>query len=200
MTLLAIAQAVAKNAGIEVPASITNSDPDHILLVQFINEAGAEVARRVDWGVLRKTATLTGDGAAKVFDLPADFDRFGIGLSVMGGDGAVRGSLTADEWFMLEPAVGAPRYYYLQGAKISLYPFLKAADTARIQYQSKNWTSAGAKMTVGTDTPIIPGALLESGALWRWRRHVGKSYADHVGEFEAQLVDLARNDSGVRLP
>lgn len=202
MSFLTVMQSVAKNAGVEPPAAISASDPDAVLIGQFINEAGQEVARRVDWGVLRKTHTITGDGFASEFDLPADFERFPLGLNIMAGINPVRGSLTSDEWLSLSPIAGTPRYFYLRGSKIAFYPFPRSGEAVRVQYQSKNWAVNGTatKLTSNNDTSMVPEALLETGAVWRWRRHVGKDYSDHVGEFEAQLVDLARNDSGVRLP
>jgi len=204
MTFITMMQTVAKNAGVEVPTSIAATDPDHILLGQFINEAGQELARRIDWGVLRKTATLTGTGALLAHTLPDDFDRFSIGLSVVAGVQPVRGSITSDEWMSLPPVEGTPRYYYLAGRSISFYPFLRTGGTARVQYQSKNWAATGAtpsaRLTQQTDTTVLPEPVLETGAIWRWRRHIGKDFADHLAEFEAQLVDFARADSGVRLP
>lgn len=202
MSFLTVMQSVAKNAGVEPPNSIVASDPDAVLLGQFINEAGQEVARRVDWGVLRKTHTLTGDGSTAEFDLPPDFERFPLGLNVTAGMSAVRGSLTSDEWLPLALVVGTPRYFYLRGTKIAFYPFPRSGEAVRVQYQSKNWAVNGTatKLTSNNDVSVVPEGLLETGAIWRWRRHVGKDFADHVGEFEAQLADLARNDSGVRLP
>ena len=65
MTLLTIGAALAKNVGMSVP-DIMISSPERKWLeaVQFANETGEELARRVDWGQLQDTATLTGTGAA----------------------------------------------------------------------------------------------------------------------------------------
>ena len=57
-----------------------------------------------------------------------------------------------------------------------------------------------ASLKIDTDTAMIPEDLIEMGATWRWRRHVGKDYADQVAEFEAALGDRAKGDSAVRLP
>lgn len=204
MTLLSIVQAVAKNAGIEVPTSITSKDPDHVKLVQFVNEAGLELARRVDWGVLRRTTTITGSGTSGAVDLPTDFDRLTVGMSVVSGIHAVRGSLTPDEWLSLQPVEGTPRYFHLRGQQICFYPYPGTDASVRIQYQSRNWAVSNSNptdvLTLGDDVAVISSRLIETGALWRWRRHVGKDFSDYLSEFEAQLVDLARADSGTRLP
>lgn len=200
-TFLSIMQSVAKNAGIEVPTTTSANDPDHVKLAQFINEAGQELSRRVDWGPLRKTATLNGSGSPSAYAMPADFDRLPLGLSVMVDMNAIRGSLTPDEWFSLSPSMGSPRYFYLSGARLSFYPYPPDDASIRVQYQSRNWVNGDkSSLDLDSDTPVISANLISMGAVWRWRRHVGKDYSDQVAEFEAALVDRARSDSAVRLP
>ena len=204
MNMLAMMQAVAKNAGIEVPISLDNTDANHVLMVQFLNEAGEEVARRVDWGALRKTATLSGTGSADSFPLPDDYDRLPPGLSVISSGAPVRGSVTADEWLFLTPIAGDPRYFYLAGSRVAFYPYLRSGAAATVQYQSTNWALSDVgpqgAMVIAEDRALVPDDLLVAGAIWRWRRHVGKDYADHTAEFEAMLADRARFDGGVRQP
>lgn len=204
MNMLAMMQAVAKNAGIEVPISLDTDEPNHVLMVEFLNEAGAEVARRVDWGATRQTAALTGTGAAANYPLPDQFDRLSPGLSVVSNASPVRGSLTADEWLSLTPVAGEPRYFYLAAGRIAFYPFLRTAATATVQFQSSYWALSDVgpqeAMVIAEDRALVPSDLLVSGAVWRWRRHVGKDFADYVAEFEAMLSDRARFDGGVRQP
>lgn len=202
MTFLSIMKSVAVNAGIEVPSTTGANDPDHVKLAEFINEAGQELVRRVDWGPLRRTATLTGTGTASDYQIAPDFDRLTMGMNVAFGMNAVRGSLTPDEWFSLVPTQGSPRYYYLKGTRLALYPYPAAGAAVRVQYQSSQWVNngSGSSLTVDNDTAMVPEDLIEMGAVWRWRRHVGKDFADQLAEFEAALVDRARGDSAVRLP
>lgn len=202
MNFLSIMKAVAVNAGIEVPTTTGSSDADHVKLAEFINESGRELVRRVDWGPLRKTATITGTGTATDYQIAPDFDRLTMGMNVAFGMNAVRGSLTPDEWFSLPPVEGAPRYYYLKGSRLAFYPYLASGAVVRVQYQSSRWVNNGAKSTleVDSDTAMIPHDLVKMGAVWRWRRHIGKDFADQLAEFEAALVDRARGDSAVRLP
>lgn len=200
MSFLTIMQSVAKNAGIAPVTTTGSANPDHVKLAQFINDAGAEIARRVDWSALRNTATLTGTGADVAHSIAVDFDRLPDGLCVKTSDGPVRGSLTADEWFSLTAIQGTPRYFYLKAATLSLYPYLASAATASVMYQSKNWVSGADTMTADGDAALIDEKLIETGAVVRWRRHIGKDYADHMAEFEAMLADRARFDGGVRAP
>lgn len=201
-TYLSIMQAVAVHAGIEPMSTVVGDDPDCLLIGRFVNEAGAEVAQRVDWSVLRRSMTLPGTGRAGAYALPADFARLTPGLSVSCGWSPVRGSLTADEWAACPAGMtGMPRYFILSSGRLEFWPCPRATDTLTVTYQSGNWALSGADvMTVGADAPLIPDDLLVLGALWRWRRHVGKDYADHMAEFEARLSARAAADSGARQP
>lgn len=202
MNFLEILQAVSRNAGIREPQAIDTGDTDQIKLTQFINEAGAEAVRRVDWGALRKAATITGTGSASDHSIASDYSRMSIGSSVSCDGNLIRGSLSPDEWFSLTPVSGDPRYYYLRGDRIAFYPYLGSGKTAHVQYQGENWVNSGAKdrLSLADDTALIPDTLLVLGGVWRWRRHVGKDYADHMAEFEAALMDEARFDAGMRSP
>lgn len=202
MSLIDIAKAVARNVGIEPPSSVFSStDPDEYKLVQFSNEAGREIARRVDWSTTRKTITLDGTGANDDFALPEDFSRLTVGMAVSVAGAPVRGGVSPDEWFSLEPSEGTPRYFRLIGQAMSFYPFPAAATPVRVSYQSKYWHDGGSDVwTDNTNVGLIPEELIEKGTIWRWKRHIGADYQDYLAEFEASLADFARFDDGARLP
>lgn len=196
MTFLTVMRALAINASTDRPTTTGGNDDDEVKFREFINEAGAEIARRVDWGSMRKVATLAGPGA-----IAPDYDRMARGLAVVANGEPVRGSLTQDEWFGLDPVPGDPRFFYLQGDQIAFWPTLTGGNTARVQYQSKNWVSGDkSEMTADSDTALFPEELLEAFALVRWRRHIGKDFSDNLAEAEAMLADRASFDGGVRLP
>lgn len=201
MTFLSITQAVAKNAGIAVPTTTGSNSTDIVKITEFVNEAGKEIARRVDWAALRSTATITGNGTSAAQTIAAGFDRLARGLNVIADSEPVRGSLTSDEWFGLPATEGQPRFYYLINAQIAFWPYLANLDTASVLYQTKNWVSTGEEEMEGdSDTALFDEGLVIAGAIWRWRRHVGKDYSDQMAEFEAMLADRASFDGGVRTP
>jgi hypothetical protein len=206
MSYLTVMQAVAANAGIRIPATAVLDEPDQIKLGQFINEAGQEIIRRVDWSVLRTITSLASTGTDDEYAIADDFARLAIGPSVLVDGTPMRGSLTPDEWFSLEAAAATSsspaRYYYLRANNLSFYPYPASGSTIRVQYQSLNWVNDGdaAVLELDADEPMISESLLTLGGIWRWRRHVGKDYADHMAEFESVLIDEARFDSGIRSP
>lgn len=190
MSLLTACQAIAKTVGLSVPDQIFSSNQrEWVEAIQFANEAGSEVARRVDWGALTSSSTLTGDGTNKTHTLPADYDRLTLGGSL----GGVR-PLSRAEWDTLTPVEGTPRYYLLEGSEITLWPYLANAATLDLSYQSKNWSSAGSSFMADTDTVLFDQELLEACLVVRWRRQKGMDYADFEAEYEAMIADRAAFD------
>lgn len=202
MTLLTIAQDVARNTALDVPATASGSTAREIInVVQFINDTGLELARRVNWGALRATTTITGTGVNANFALPAYYLKLIEGGAVFAGSVAVRGGLSPDEWAALTPIEGTPRFYRLRGSSISFYPFLANAATASVNYQSTAWASNGTdRLLLDAETSLIPEDLLVKGAIWRQRRHVGQDFADQIAEYEAALADYAAYDARDRSP
>lgn len=202
MTLLTIAQTVAKNASIEPPDTVQSDDDDALKLVQFINEAGQECARRVDWSVLRKITTITGTGFDAMYPLPTDYDRLvrGMNMRITGG-AAVRGGLSAEEWFSLDNVAGTPRFYRIAAKQVGFFPYPDEGLGIKIQYISGNWVSGDkALLANDTDTALIDEKLIAKGATWRIRRHIGADFSDQLAEFEAILADLAKADGAERIP
>lgn len=200
MTVLSICQALAKDVGRAVPdVVVTNGHRDWVEAVNMSNATGEELARRVDWGQLTETTTLTGDGTNKEFTLPEGFSRIVRGEGVRGANGAVR-PLTRAEWASLTPSEGVPRYFLLENNKITLWPYLADGETATVYYQSENWCSNGGKAwTADTETPLIDIDLMTKGLIVRWRRQKGMQYADQEAEYEAAIADMANFNDRSRL-
>ena len=199
MTLLSVCQSLAKNVGMAVPTAVaSNTAREWVEAVDFANKTGEELARRVDWGQLTETATLTGDGTNKVYDLGASFSRLTQGVAINGAGGAIR-PLTRAEWNTLTPVQGVPRYFLLEGNEVTLWPYLANAVTATATYQTKAWTSAGTTFMADTDTSLIDEEILTKGLIVRWRRQKGMDYADFEAEYEAALQDFANYDDRSRL-
>ena len=201
MSLLSIARSIAINAGIAIPSEVLSStEPDAQKIVQFTQEAGEEIARRVDWGALRKSATITGTGSNDAFSMPADFARLVAGNSLTTGGVPIRVGISADEWNSLTPVSGTPRYAILFGSSISFYPYPILGTTISASYQSKSWCGGGTSWASDSDVGLIPEVLIEQGAKWRWLRQIGADYQDQLAEFESALSGYAKADDGMRLP
>lgn len=201
MTLLSIARSIAVNTGTPIPATVLSSvDPDALKIVEFTQAAGEEIARRVDWGALRDTVTITGTGSNDDFALPTDFARLVPGNSVTVGGIPVRVGISADEWNSLTAVPGTPRYARLIGSSISFYPYPTLDMTINVAYQSKNWCGNGTAWGSDGDIGLVPEVLIQQGAMWRWRRQIGQDYQDYLAEFEASLTEYSKFDDGMRIP
>jgi hypothetical protein len=199
MSLVSICRGLALNVGMKTPDVIaTSSTREWLEAMQFANEAGEELARRVDWGALHTTATLSGTGTEAGHDLGADFARLSRGIAVTSGGGIVR-PLTRAEWANLVPVAGVPRYFLLEGQILSLWPFLAIGQTATVSAQSKAWASTGRTMSTDAAFPLIDEELLLKGLIARWRRQKGMDYADVEAEYEAAIADFAGFDDRSRL-
>jgi len=200
MTLLTIAQGLAKNVGMAVPDVVISSpgrEWDEV--IEMSNLAGEELARRVDWGALQTTATLTGDGTNKVHALGVNFSRISAGIGMVVGTTFVR-PLTRAEWGSLTPVEGTPRYFLLEGNNVTLWPYLANAETLTVETQTKLWCSNGtAAWAADSDTSNVDETLMLKGLIVRWRRQKGMDYADYEAEYEAGLADLASFDDRNRL-
>lgn len=195
MSALTIIKALAKNVGMTVPNVVfTSSDRELAVAAQLANETGEELARRVDWGGLQATTTLTGDGTNKTFALPSDFSRLNRGAAVLSGITPLR-PVSRAEWTTMTAAEGTPRYFLLGGDEITLWPYLATGETVTVNYQSKDWSSAGEEFTADSDTALVDENLLLKGLVVRWRRLYGLPYQDFEAEYEATIADFADFDS-----
>lgn len=199
MTLLTICEGLAKNVGMKVPTQIVAaSQREWIEALQFCNEVGEELARRVDWGDLTTTETITGDGTNKKHSLSSYFSRMVQGACVIVGGAPVR-ALTRAEWGSLTATEGTPRYFLLEDTGLTLWPYLANAETGTVIYQTKAWCSNGTDAWSADDeTSLIDEDLFLKALIVRWRRQKGMPYADEEAEYEAALAQYAGFDNGGR--
>lgn len=195
--ILQIARSLALNVGILAPVSIVSTSRQVQELVQFVNEAAEEMARRVDWGALKKTTSLTGDDTDKAHALPADFSRLAATGAVRSGAAVLR-PLTRAEWNTLTPTAGTPRYFLLEGPVMRFWPYLASAASATVSYQSTDFTGTGLGFANDNDAPVVPADVMLKGLIARWRRQKGMPYQDEEAEYEAALAQAAAFDDGAR--
>ena len=205
MNLLEIATEIAIEVGEATPTTAQDKSPFTRLAVQFINETGRELVRRVDWHVLNETYTFLGDGLDRFYPFPESYARLTRGQSIVADGAPVRGSLTADEWNSLARAPGQPRYFRATANGVGFYPLADIGVSVSVSYQSRNWVRQVSdqttdKMAQDNDETILPAPLLVRGAVWRWYRHTGRDYSDHLAEFETMLTDYADQEGGIRQP
>jgi hypothetical protein len=196
MTLLQIGEALSLNVGMKAPSQIVGSSTRQCQeILQLANEAGLELARRVNWGVLTKSHTITSTGSG-AFAMPVDYMRMSAAAGVKNGSTILR-PVSRSEWNTLVTATGTPRVYHLNGERaISFWPYPTAGITIAVRYQSNEWASSGSQFTADDATPLVKDDLLIKGLIARWRRQKGMSYADEEAEYEAALNDYVLAQDG----
>lgn len=204
MSLIDVAKDVAADVGIRIPGLFASStEREHVEMLSYINAAGEEIARRVDWGGLRVPGTVTGTGVAEKLAMPTDFARLTDGNAVTVAGAPVRGGLSADEFNSLPATSGTPRYFLLSGDKILFWPYLALAATVSVLYQSKNWAVGGTpqpSLTADSNTTVFPEVVLTKGSIARWRRQKGMDHSSYSAEYEQALLQYADFDARDRSP
>ena len=197
MSLLSLVESLAYSVGLNKPTQVMGAPGREMAEVrQVADETGEELARRVQWGDLTRTATISGEGRIA---LPSDFGRLVEGIAVTAGGKPVR-PLTRGEWANLPASVGAPRYFLLEDDAITLWPGLASGASAVVTYQSRNWVSNGqARFTADGQSPVMDEALFLKGMIVRWRRMKSMPYQDEEAEYEAALAQYAGFDDRGRL-
>lgn len=198
MSLITVINDVCDAVDIDAFESVVGTDePTANTMVELAQQAGDEIARRVDWRGLLVSAPIASSGSP----LPADFQRLIPGGPIRAADGSfIRPVTNGAQWAFLSQNPSAQAYYFLQGSTILTSP-ASAGSAAVMDYVSKNWIKGvnanKAIYSADDDTALFPERLLVKNIIWRWRREKGLSFNDNLTEFEADLVQEINADRGV---
>ncbi|CCE94647.1 conserved hypothetical protein [Sinorhizobium fredii HH103] len=174
-----------------------SSEPNAETMVTLAQEAGDEIARRVDWQKLLKQHVCT----ASPENFPSDYQRLtpGGGIRTSTGEFA-RPVNNSGQWSVISVVPSTQPYYFIKADQFLFSPASSAVD-AVIDYVSKNWVlkdvgGEAAAWTADDDTTLFPERLLVKGIIWRWKRQKGLAFEDNLAEFEADLVQEINADRG----
>lgn len=177
--------------------SVTSTDFADKQILNFMNKAGQEIAKRAEWASLFKDLTVSGSISA--VDLPTDFQRMAESGAVRLNDGTftpIRAVTSPEQWEMLTATPSAQYFYHITEGEIQFSPALPAGG-ALVRYISKNWVSGDkSAITADADTTLIPERLIVMGLIWRFKRQKGLPYEDYFAEFEAELETSIRDNRG----
>ena len=173
------------------PTSVFSNIAGNRTMQEMLSLAN-EMAQRIayderDWVKLRKVLTVTGNGVATSFPLPADYKRLLLTSQVRRSR---RELASADAIRFRSRRVGiAPATNYtdahgewqLQGTDIVIFPPLGAAkpplgaaETATVPYLQKNCINlasggAGDVFMSDADTFALGDRILKLGMIWAWK-------------------------------
>jgi len=190
MTLLTAVNEVCDIVSLDQFDSVYGADdPNAQTMISLAKEAGDEIARRVDWQSLLKTATP----ASSPFNLPGDFQRLVPGGAVRTAAGDFCRVITVgSQWSVIAAGSSVQPFFFVRGNTMLFAP-VEAAPGAVVEYVSKNWVIGDPYeerdvFKADDDKTTFPERLLVKGITWRWKRQKGVPYEDNLAEFEADLA------------
>lgn len=197
MTLLTVVNEACNSVALDGFTSVYgNADATDMYVLA--NQAGVEIATRVDWSKLLKTQTITASPSA----LPDGFGRLIKGGAVRTSAGAfVHGVLSPSQWSILTTCTSSQPYYFITGGYIKFLP-ASAGTSATMDYCSSFWSRPASgddrgQYMADDDEALFPEVLIVKNMIWRWRRQKGLDYRDQLAEFEAELAAKAKFDAGI---
>ena len=200
MSLITATNEVADLVSLDRFSSVAGSGGDDAkTMLAIAQQAGEEIAHRVDWNKLVKQANIS----AVPYTLPEDYHRPVPGSLIVTALGVfVRPVTNSGEWSVLARVGSTQPYYYRTEGTIDVVP-TSAAAGATLNYVSGNFVAkvSGTDYT-GTfasddDTPVFTEDLLVKNMVWRWKRQKGLDYTDDLSEFEAILASEIKADRGI---
>lgn len=211
MTILNVATEAAKKIGLDVPdALLSSTDREAVELLSVIKEMGQRILDGHDWQVVKKLATITGDGSTTAWELEADYHRMTKKARLW--TSALETPLThvidEDEWLEMETR----SYDYVVNAwimynnQIHIKPALASAVTVQYFYiGNRVWTDStsdpGTYVSspgVDNDEYRISEELLKLGTIYRWKQLKRQPYAEEMADYEDLKDRLITADGGAK--
>lgn len=165
-------------------------------IVDFMNEAGDEIAERAEWSKMYNDWVVP--GAQSSIDLPDDWRKIASTGSarITGTYAPIRVVTDPETWGFLQARPSVRQYCHISGDQLHFAPVLPTSG-ATVKYQVQAWVSdSKLAVTENGDNVLVPGSLIVKGAVWRWKRQKGLPYDDYVAEYEASLITHLKADRG----
>jgi len=200
MSLLTATNEVADLVSLDRFTAVAGSGGDDArTMLAIAQQAGEEIAHRVDWNRLIKAAAI----AAVPYTLPEDYHRPIPGAMIATALGVlVRPVTNSGQWAVLRQVGSTLPYYYRSGGRLDIVP-TSAGTNATLNYVSghfvakSNGTDFRAVFASDDDSTVYTEDLLVKNMVWRWKRQKGLDYTDDLAEFEAMLKAEINADRGI---
>jgi hypothetical protein len=195
MSLITAVNEVADLVSLDRFSAVAGSGTDDAkTMLALAQQAGEEIAHRVDWNKLLNVASAP-------YTLPEDYHRPVPGAAIVTALGVfVRPITNTGEWATLRQVGSSQPYFYRSGGTIDIVP-ASAAANATLNYVSGNFVVQGSNLrpafTTDSDSTVFNEDLLVKNMVWRWKRQKGLDYVDDLAEFEAILASEIKADRAI---
>lgn len=209
MAILDVLRQAATVIGLQVPDAVFSSTArEHVELQALSNEMAERIAfdSGHDWSKLKTLGTISGDGLATVYDMPADYRRMLKKTSLWPSATPFTRLVhypDTDQWLGMEvqnfqQTIGG---WTLIGEQIGIKPAIPAGGNVRFYYltdriiNTANGTRASSFMA-DTDSFRLNERLLKLGIIWQWKANKGQAYAEDMTNYEEALAYSIGTDKG----
>jgi hypothetical protein len=202
MTLLTVVKDVCRVVGVQSPTSVFASINSNRTMEEMTALA-TEMAQRVgydsgkDWMILKKLATLTGDGIKTAFDLPANYKRMLLTTELWRSNQTqtpMTYIVDTNEWVQRrnQPWTSAWGEWTMLGGQIVIYPAMATGTNATFSYLNKNCIAMAAggygdSFVADDDSFILGDRLLKLAMIWQWKANKGSPYAEDLATYNDAL-------------
>jgi hypothetical protein len=209
MTLLSVVKDVCMANGLAPPSSMfgTSTQPrTQAELLSLANEMAQRIAYDVrEWRALKSICTITGDGAADRFPLPADFKRMLLTSQVYPSTSTntpLKFVPDANEWLLRRINNWQDGWgeWTIIGDDMLIFPILQVGQSVTFAYLNKNCIRLsgggyGDQFVNDSDSFRIDERLLKLAMIWQWKANKGSPYAEDMGTYSDALVNIAGADT-----
>lgn len=208
MSLLSILQSVyVKVLSSRPTAGASSTDPKIIQAIEYINEAGQELAHRYPWQVLTNESTFTSTNT----------EVQGTTIQALTGPGfsyiinntmwnrsqrrPVPGPLSDSQWQLIKAQFvqGPWSQYRVRANQLLFLPAPPDGQTIAFEWCSSQWctNAGGAPQTAflaDSDVSLLSERVITLDALWRFKRANKLSYDEDFDKAEQAIEDLMTRD------
>lgn len=202
MTLLSVVKDVCQVVGVQQPTSVFAGITGNRTMQEMASLA-TEMAQRIaydsgkDWTILKRLATLTGNGVADAFNLPADYKRMLLTTDLWLSTSTqtpMTYIVDTNEWVRRrsQPWTSAWGEWTMLGGQIVIQPVMGVGVSATFGYLNKDCIALATSGTGDTfmadgDNFILGDRLLKLAMIWQWKANKGSSYAEDLATYNDAL-------------
>ncbi len=208
MTALSIVQSLSLKVLSSKPTVATSSsDPKVLQALEYVNEAGQELAHRTTWQVLTAEAsfnTVAAEVQGTIQALAGPGFSFIVNNTMWNRSQRrpVFGPKSDSEWQQLKAQFmqGPWIQYRLRANQLLFLPTPAIGQQIAFEWCSYNWatdttgTSPKSSFTADTDVSLLSERVIALDALWRFKRANKLSYDEDFDKAQLAIDDLITRD------
>jgi hypothetical protein len=205
-TILSIIALFAPKVALPVPAAVFASTAERgIEIAAHANDVATEIMQRHEWQLLKDVATVTGDGSATSFSLPADYDRMlkNAALHSAAYASPYRHEDDLNAWLAREVQDfdQVVPSWIVYGGRIHIKPTLADGITAKFAYMKNAFVdpasaSVTSVFTADDDEYLLRADILRTQMIWKWKAAHGQPFSEDMETAEDRFELAASADAG----